>query len=171
MTPEAIEAKKLNDLQEKRATQTYAYQKFNKVKEANKNPFGNAASFRTQNVSKELDKTNYDLRSYERSMTEEGGPVLDGNGNVVEPGTGVTSFKPPTGPPAGFGSQYQNGVYIGGGQGSGNANNPPPGAGSQGTQNAVYIGGGPPMSNGTGSARPSFSEGASMDIKKVSEGS
>ena len=32
MTPEAIEAKKLNDLQEKRATQTYAYQKFNKVK-------------------------------------------------------------------------------------------------------------------------------------------
>ena len=144
------DTEKIAALSEKKDSQSSDLARFNKASNTNTNPFGNAASFRTQNVSKELDKTNYDLRSYERGMTEEGGPIVDGNGNVVEPGTGVISVKPPTGPPAGFGSQYQNGVYIGGGQGSG---------------------GGPPMSNGTGSARPSFSEGASMDIKKVSEGS
>ena len=81
-------------------------------------------------------------QTYERSMTEEGGPILDGNGNVISPGTNQTNPKPndqrqvpTTGTPAGI--------------------NPVAGA---------------PMSNGTGSARPSFSEGASMSIKKVSEG-
>ena len=164
------DTEKIAALSEKKDSQSADLARFNKASNTNTNPFGNAASFRSQNVSKELDKTNYDLRGYERSMTEEGGPILDGNGNVVEPGTGTTPSVPPTGPPAGFGSQYQNGVYVGGGQGSGDANNPPPGAGDQGTQNAVYIGGGPPMSNGTGSGRPNFDAGSSMNIKKVSEG-
>ena len=144
MTPEAQQqqqtANEIAALQEQRATQTYDYQKFNKAKEANNNPFGNAASFRTQAVGQELDKTNYDLRSYERSMTGKGGPIVDGNGNVVTPGVnpqtrGNSAVTASIDPSSGI--------------------NPVAGA---------------PMSNGTGSARPSFSEGASMDIKKVSEG-
>ena len=145
MTPEATalqqESNEIAALQEQRANQTYDYQKFNKAKEANTNPFSNAASFRTKAVSQELDKTNYDLRSYERSMTEEGGPIVDGNGNVVTPGV-----NPQT--------RGNNAITA-----------------SIDPSSGIKPVAGAPMSNGTGSARPNFSEGASMNIKKVSEGS
>ena len=136
------DTEKIAALSEKKDSQSSDLARFNKASNTNTNPFGNAASFRSQNVSKELDKTNYDLRGYERSMTEEGGPILDGNGNVISPGTNQTNPKPndqrqvpTTGTPAGI--------------------NPVAGA---------------PMSNGTGSGRPNFDAGSSMNIKKVSEG-
>tara|TARA_R110000851_G_scaffold325202_1_gene493012 strand:+ start:53 stop:613 length:561 start_codon:yes stop_codon:yes gene_type:complete len=146
MTPEAEQqqqtANEIAALQEQKGQQQKDVSKFTMASNQNTNPFGNAAAYQQQNASNALNQTEYDLRGYERSMTEEGGPILDGNGNVISPGTNQTNPKPndqrqvpTTGTPAGI--------------------NPVAGA---------------PMSNGTGSARPSFSEGASMSIKKVSEG-
>ena len=140
MTPEAQTANEIAALQEQRGEQQKDVSKFTMASNQNTNPFGNAAAYQQQNASSALNQTEYDLRGYERSMTGKGGPIVDGNGNVVTPGVnpqtrGNSAVTASIDPSSGI--------------------NPVAGA---------------PLSNGTGSARPSFSEGASMNIKKVSEG-